>query len=462
MTEISQKEKRKEFIDPEHHPWVRLHAEGEGYWNGFMRQFIGEGRWGEILAQVPEDHVCKNIMRLTKPLDSEKYKKELELLGFNERYNRAKVTIDVSDLERGTFTFQYFVLPFPFVCKDVNFWEGDFRDAVFSHITFESVEIVHDINFQNSIFLGNFNINKATAKGEIRLDNSVFHDQVNIIDKKFYNVVSFSNCKFLKGSSFSESEFHQYVDFTGAKFKGRKTDFHKTVFKNRVSFNEAEFNGHAFFKNSKFYCEEFDEYDDTLPLSPSFLGTKFITSADFSETEFFAPPHFEGAEFKAVSFNKAIVKNHNNKALHLANSAWAALISHMEKVNNFSQKLIFHEKLLEVDKEYEASRSLKILYEIYEKLGHGRLMAPPLIALAYTSVFFNWLYGLFYPSKAFGYTLVNTLSFISYYRSEASDYLDNIGSLRHLLLTAGGIHSVISLFLLFLIGLALRNRFKLK
>ena len=157
----------------------------------------------------------------------------------------------------------------------------------------------------------------------------------------------------------------------------------------------------------------------------------------------------------------------------------------MDQMHNLPQRQIFHEKLLEVE-EYELSKKNKndkwyqktskwflgIQYKIYRALGFGYSIAKPSAFMAVYSIVF----GVFYyaissnPPKSIAYTLGNTLPFLSSSRKAATNFIDwkceeicfHNDAQQTTVMMVGGFQTILSLVFLFLIGLALRNRFRIK
>ena len=179
---------------------------------------------------------------------------------------------------------------------------------------------------------------------------------------------------------------------------------------------------------------------------------------------------FQFVKFNGVSsFNKArFVKeaSFRNVIFEEAASAWAALIRLMEKIHNMPQRAIFHAKLLEVEKHCKSERSAKVLYDIYEMLGSGRSALLPFIWLLLCSVLSFPGYWLITSNmlSALVYSLGNTIPFIPTHNTFTKDIWNDLSSVdaKVYLTCTRSVHALISILLIALIGLALRNRFRVK
>ena len=114
---------------------------------------------------------------------------------------------------------------------------------------------------------------KANFEWDVNFQNSVFIGQANFIDTIFGNRSVFNNCRFNDG-----------VDFRGATFNGRTT-FLKANFDGIINFTTSRFMKGAFFRKSVF------------ERNPHFIATRFGGEAYFRRACF-----KEGADFRRAKF----------------------------------------------------------------------------------------------------------------------------------------------------------------
>jgi len=261
---------------------------------------------------------------------------------------------------------------------------------------------------------------------------------------------------------FSEAVFHESVDFSNAVFM-RGADFHavkflgpshfsEAIFKERVNFSEASF-AHAFFKKAEFTVADF-------------RAARVKVAINFRDAKFSDPPRFGGLQCETVFFDGAKFGNDlREDRLHNSASAWASMIRLMERVHNLPQRQLFHEKLLEVERLYKTEKSARPLYFAYKALGSGRSAFLP---------FFWWLvfslaFGLFYLgsaktlNSALAFAVTNSLPFVGGINPQIDRFWSEVPEpfIPFVMLIAG-LHTIISVICIFCIGLALRNRFRIK
>ncbi|MBK9585635.1 MAG: pentapeptide repeat-containing protein [Alphaproteobacteria bacterium] len=280
----------------------------------------------------------------------------------------------------------------------------------------------------------------------------------NIINKPF----DASGFVFLGTPDFSKALFSENVDFSGAVFlKG--ADFHaaeflgpshfsQVVFKERANFSEASFS-HAFFKKTEFTIADF-------------RAASVKVAINFKEAKFKEPPRFGGLQCDTIFFDGAEFGNDlKEDRLHISASSWAALIRLMEKVHNLPQRQVFHEKLLEVEKHYKTEKSARPLYTGYRALGSGRSAFLPF----FWWLFFSLAFGVFYLGCAktlnasLAFAVSNSLPFVGSVNPQIGQFWSEVpAEFIPLVMLIAGLHAILSLICIFCIGLALRNRFRIK
>ncbi len=327
-------------------------------------------------------------------------------------------------------------------------------------------------------------------------------------------VFLFFKCKVNKNIKYCQNEYVWYI-FNKCTFNKeflvedinivKPLIIQECKFKNKVSFNGSTFEKDVSFRGSKFckapYLEADPESNELV--TPSFINTTFKQGVSFREVTFETPPHFEGAESDIVTFEGAKFYNFFDgvesaeekgkifyrKKLFLATRAWAALIQLAAHVGDTERYYEFQQHLLEVEKRFQSQRRYRSLYSIFLLYGAGRSVWKPFFALIACSVivalFLAEAYVCVQPGmcvwsdmgKAFNHVDRNIVedaaSMISHHTTlfvpqpkgmlqnllnafEANSYFSYaVGALRYF-------QTIHSLFCFFLIGLALRNRFRVK
>jgi uncharacterized protein YjbI with pentapeptide repeats len=362
----------------------------------------------------------------------------------------------------------------------------DFHDPKNREIDFEAFEFPGLTNFRNSNFL---NAVFSEAK---------FHDSAKFGGAKFDGTkTEFNNATFGgEDTSFRDCKFNSTkTHFRSVKFHSQATRFSNSVFSGgNISFREAEFVG----KRTLFIRSKFG------PKSVSFRKSIFKTSdPDFSDSEFGGPLNFQLARFSEVpdfrrtqiaahftfdkiSVGSSLVPVKGKSFLSKAKDSSAAdkfrrlkelaIVSkdHDREQNFFAGELVskrFHET-------HGVALVLSYLYEWTSNFGRS-------VARPFGFLIFNWLFfGIFYFASAEStrtssdYSLTATLDslanglrmsvatlfpFITFSRKMLSDAKTELfdGSQHWWIDLFSFTEALIGLALVFLVGLALRNRFRI-
>jgi len=254
----------------------------------------------------------------------------------------------------------------------------------------------------------------------------------------------------LENVIFLETKFEMLADFQHAQFNS-DCDFTGADFKETANFDSANFLASVNFLNAKFHS------------TPNFARSKFLKT----------PPEFHGAQLhEAIILNDVVwpdaPKDRSNAADHIA--AYEKLKQEMERLKRHQDELMFFSKELRARRARMPIGSAKwIANLLYEKLsGYGQSAMRPFLVLL--SV---WLSGViaFYsfnisPSgslslqNAAGLSLSNLFSVLPLRKDFFGEQF-----LQDLFPTAkmfSSLQMLLGLLLIFLIGLALRNQFRMK
>jgi uncharacterized protein YjbI with pentapeptide repeats len=311
----------------------------------------------------------------------------------------------------GDFSLSSSVIPF-----DIDFSESHFEGNVFMGA---------------NLFLANLDISDCTFEQDFSIDSSNIKGSLLSSSVKIKGKSDFSFLKIAENTNFENSLYLNLVDFSCTTFSG-EVRFDSVTFHKEARFIATTFN---FEPNKIYYIDDrAAEYppDSTIEeMTPSFIGAKFMTIADFSGAKFLSVPHFEGAQVDAIFFHDCLgrkyqddchfnIKHNKYKTPQMAKSAWLALLRLMEKIHDFNRMQEFHLKLLEVEKEESASQihdlsgepwyNLKAqfrkshynlkkvltlcLYCGFEKLGSGRDFLTPMLSCIVLAVISYVLYSL--------------------------------------------------------------------
>ena len=376
-----------------------------------------------------------------------------------------------------------------------------FRDFVFPGLVqFDNAEFVGNndtVSFDKARFCGK-RISFTGAKfdaPEISFNHSVFAEKT---------VVDFSSAIFNGYASFFRAEFHGHgAIFMGTNFNDYRTSFEETKFAvNNVSFANAKIGGDAIFDNSSWITPgtknhinftnaecggDFSMYGAEFngPQSIRFNGLKVGRSLILDKTRFSVAPDFRNlAVERDVSMHDTEVefKTHPSKE----RKKWAENPEHVEmyrKLKSMAVEAKDHEREIEFfAMEERAKRGwrhgwLRYLPTLlYDKVSNfGRSLLRPFIGLAVTwvtsAVAFQWiLTKALSPPKLESFLLsaIHLFPFFPWSRGTREDLIraiigasENQPTFNAWVEATAYAESFFALAFVFLIGLALRNRFRL-
>jgi len=261
------------------------------------------------------------------------------------------------------------------------------------------------------------------------------------LDKTYITpCVDFNNCNFGRTSKFAGAKFGNFAMFSGA------------IFKNTAEFVSAEFQGDVLFQ-------------DCL----------FQSGADFERAIFYGVPNFHGCTLhQNTSFDKA--------QFLAPPSAHAARAYRTLKLA-FAQQHAFHEEQRFFKLEMKAEAGIaeypkKLMYQLYETLSdYGSSLLRPVLFWILCLLIFAFSYGLL-TGATFSLNNIDTQVTVQWIKFSVLNAVplpglaDTLGLLRKELFPDATtemkviileiLHKTFSLLAFFLIGLALRNLFKMK
>jgi len=228
------------------------------------------------------------------------------------------------------------------------------------------IENGEDVNYQNCLIVGEFDINKIKLKevsnpsfykflhhvdvkenlsvisSKISIENSIFANKIDFSDVFFDNSAKFSGVTFNNDTLFDETTFNNDTLFDETTFNNR-TDFVRVTFNNRTSFSDATFNNDVFFQDTKFYNTG-NFFNTTFNNDAAFSNVTFNAYAAFSNATFYDNVSFSRTTFKGdVSFSEATFKKHasfHNTTFNNADFSYATFINSVNfrkaNFNNYS------------------------------------------------------------------------------------------------------------------------------
>jgi hypothetical protein len=303
----------------------------------------------------------------------------------------------------------------------------------------------NDIVFDRPVYFGGF----------------VFAAHVRFINTEFRDGVGFDNTKFMETVSFGKANFRSTANFGGAVFSGR------------ADFKEAAYFDLAYFKDTKFH-------DDVI-----FERVKFKFHTVFSGTEFNSGvPDFRDAELpEATEWHDARwpLPPKSKKAAEQQVSAYERLKAEMERLKKHEDEQKFFAMELRARRALlwfeccDGKRAIRKRaksafgwtlnrgYALFSGYGLsiGRpffgLIALFVVGVGVSTTTASLVCGPMNLRQAAEFSFTNLFPFLP---NKAGDDI-----IKHLAIWAkyfGDLQSLLGVILLFLLGLALRNRFRMK
>jgi uncharacterized protein YjbI with pentapeptide repeats len=359
------------------------------------------------------------------------------------------------------------------------FRECSFGDTKLCNVTFQG-EVFFGRSIFNSLCLGISNMNATQFKKSVSFNGATFKYNVDCKRGVFTGDANFRNAVFEGDADFSGLTFNT-CSFMKAQFEER-ANFRNTTFERHTVFSQAEFQATVLFCKARFLCKELDSKKKTKRLSPAFIGTQFNGLSNFRDAQFAAPPHFEGAKAEAILLPRDGFFNHDKKDRTLAAQALAALIRLTEATHNLPMRQRFHALLIAAEKDMIAKdsalqeeRGHLFFYNLFERFKVGRDAVFPLQILLIAAITAWMLYfGLYaftgnnfskQALNALKLVLIDVFPFITVHKTELEALITPFGMdewSSFLVTVTRYLLSLTSLPCLFLTGLALRNRFRIK
>jgi pentapeptide repeat protein len=398
----------------------------------------------------------------------------------------AEAEIDFSDTEFEALCANRFVFPGTSSFAGATFCgNADFRGATFTgNADFRGVTFCGNADFRGAMFCGNANFMSATFSRYAGFLSTTFTGNTNFSSAAFTGNTDFSSATFCGNANFMSSAFSRYAGFRSATFTG-STNFSNATFRGDVAgFGSATFAGDANFSSATFTG---DVYFVSATFSryagfrkATFRGDGVFTNAEmkgrtsFDDVNFHAPPQcfntklHEGTTWHGAQWPKA------PRGLQQARKfidAYERLKLEMDRLKKHGDELDFFAREQQCRRVLlGAWRGLPIA--IYGFLSdYGRSYGRPLSLLAVT-VFIGAvicsadLVGFWTPlladldntGRALGISFSNTLGPLGKPLMKPEVLVD----LPNWLKAIAVIQSILGVALLFLFGLGIRNRFRMK
>lgn len=353
----------------------------------------------------------------------------------------------------------------------------DFAGFVFpGKANFESVQFDESVSFQGAEFQGDAWFRYAHFHA-VDFGNAIFGARA-----------MFENVEFRGPVVYLHATFEGQADFQGAKLIRRDSS---------ISFDHAKFHGNANFEYTEFHSGISFKKADFLCLA-TFNTAQMHTRAVFIDCAFGSVPTFHGAKLHEDTTFESVVwpeRPHTDQSPYDAARAWARLRVEMTRLHKHEDELFFFAMELNARAHDRRNEPLakRLLYRSYLALGAGRSVLKPfgwllgLNAVLFLPIYWYATSGIQWcnlsvrdilagivnfniPADVVSFTLGQALPLIGGSNPERADIYkrlfpssDSSGIDVPLWLEFMVIFQQLAgIALLFLIGLALRNRFRMK
>ncbi|MEQ9326704.1 MAG: pentapeptide repeat-containing protein [Rhodospirillales bacterium] len=338
--------------------------------------------------------------------------------------------------------------------KNVYFRHSKFlSDSCFSHISveneidFEDCEFIGELEMIESNVKGSFSLNNVVARDDVTLVQSVFSGMLDLSNSIFFSKIDLSLCMFLSEINMINSRVYGRASFRGGS-SSQLGERHKQ-FSGVIDISESIFFDRADFSNREFLD------------STSFYNAKFVNHVpEFADTKL-----HEGTVWHGVEWPKT--PRHSMQALEMADS-----YSHLRRRSNAIQD---HEA--EIDffgRELRAKRAWKggvsgLLITMYElSCSFGQSIIRPILWLLFLFGAMPPIYHLVIQytwdvsvdvASMYMFSFKSLFGLLGFRRDISGQWFEELSLLIQVL---SYFQTMLGGVFVFLLGLSLRNRFRIK
>ena len=362
-----------------------------------------------------------------------------------------------------------------------------FRNVVFSApVSFEWFYFPSLANFARATFSETADFSDAAFSETANFNRATFSERADFSDATFSENADFYNATFSENAYFGLATFSEIVDFRDATFS-ETAYFTYATFSENVGFTDAIFSKTAYFARATF--SETALFISARFSGPvTFVSTKFSGRADFTDASFDAPCNFREAKFEVAYPDLEGTLLHAKTNITVKPKLWpptrkqktdpeqkhkpqtdeeaAQSCAHLrqnmaaqglpEAAHFFFRREMTHRSRI-------SRRWERPFYTLYRGVEYGYGVWQPVVGIIATWALGAgalWCWGCMSVWTAAGLSFSNIFRFFGFQRVHFEPGI--INSLPFPLEVMTGIQTVVGFVLLFLLGLGLRNRFRLK
>jgi hypothetical protein len=462
-----------EFTPAEENPWyllATLHGDPLNKDVNFPDEALAiQNRlaWNRFMAgQISTEQL--NMLKELKKADGTPRFSDLELTpydenGLTELYtqfrNRGGTKLPDHEFSFGgnslDHDFSCMIFPFDvdFSCSRFN-GDANFINSVFlSGVNFTSAIIRYDAKFSRVTFLGNVNFSSSKFSGRAEFDESNISMHIDFTETKFMDTLKFNNALIKRDANFIEAEISSEALFLGASFLGI-TSFRSVNFSRMADFSSAVFSGPTDFINASF--------SDIA----SFINAKFAHPVQFDKARFKKhPPEFHGASLhEGTRWHDVtwppIPGSRADAIDHLDN--YERLKQEMERLKKHEAEQFFFIRETQC-REVRDGFPKNLVSRLFGWFSdYGTSVAKPLKALAATWAICGILFENLTTMPAAKAWLFSAASLFDLLGARRNFFEAEMKEMRGFAAFVATVETAVGLVLLFLLGLALRNRFRMR
>ncbi|WP_462153927.1 pentapeptide repeat-containing protein [Pseudoalteromonas piscicida] len=374
--------------------------------------------------------------------------------------------------------------------KDVLFSKANFH----GNATFSKSNFLCGVNFQYVTCSKKFEFREVQSFEKTSFVQAAFKSDTNFTKTKFHKSTFFTNAQFAGDANFNQTEFKSHISFMKAKFQAQ-SDFILTIFECETYFPNVEFIGnsmffdcgffgsHADFKQCKFLSNLVFEPGEARNLNElSFEGTyfdkQFTLSGHFNcipDLRQTKTSHHIDLSLLTIKLNRHFLKNTGMEAT--VGQADADRLCRLKEIaesnKNHERALAFHADELRAKRWHIFNPWQSILdglYSLTSNYGQS-IMRPCMYLLASVFIFASATlsqtkqssYDITQMKTALTISVATATPFLAISkeaRTKSTEELFN-EELPDNYYLYSYIHSGSSFVFMFLIGLGLRNRFRI-
>ena len=386
--------------------------------------------------------------------------------------------------------------------------EASFDSIVFDgEVGFSKTVFNYRTDFKGAVFNDVAYFDEAMFDDKACFNGTVFNNLTVFKGAKFYNLTNFEGVVFNSVTHFGEAMFNNEAHFNGTVFNhvgsfyetvyNGRVEFRKVTFRNYAYFDQAVFKSHTNFSDSQFLsATNFTEARFTTR-APRFYQTQFHEDTAFTMEDTYWPEITKNGIIKNFSDEdrlnkKMIIKVGADKGITIkdrtakdkiikdiaadSKRAYIRLRQQMNQLQKHDDEHFFYRQemdckaLLEGRFYWLMSALFKGVSDYGYSVGYPIIWLGILIGLCGKTYWLIWVdidsCGLYYSRNfagalgALGQSISTSFPFFGFQKLyyAADFYRAQPAWLRGL----SGFQTVFSFMLIFLLGLGLRNRFRLK